>query len=81
MADRVKLEMAFCFYYWVNPDCELDENIVAALWKFSTRLRRWYTKYNRRQDEIADIIRVERMIGAYDEYIRTQVSSKQNYFH
>ena len=73
VSDRVKLEMVYCFMYWLNPDCELDHNIVSALWKFSHRLKPIYGKYERNELERADHERIRQIIGSYDEYIKSQV--------
>ena len=74
MNDRVKIEMVYCYIYWLNPSCELDRNIVAGIWKYATRLKQWYTKYERHQDAVVAEEMANRMIGAYDNYIATQVS-------
>ena len=65
--------------YWLNPDCVLDRNIVGALWKYSSRLRRIYSKYDRENLDEAEIRRTQAMIGAFDEYIKSQVKKILRY--
>ena len=65
--------MVFCYYFWLDPECELDRKIVEGLWKYSTRLKQWYTKYERKQAESADLESIEQLKGAYDSYVKSQV--------
>ena len=63
--------------YFLDPEVVLNEKIIEAIWRYGWRIRQYYDKYEKdQQDKKRDELREKRiahLIGSFDEYVVTQV--------